>query len=179
MARPYRIEKLRRDHHRATFTSGDLMIDRWVRQFAYQNMKSGVTVVYALVNVAHPLEMLGFYTLSAATVQLGHLPPEWAKRYPKYPDVPVALLGRMGMLTSLQGHGLGSALVADALQRAQRLADTIGLAGVFVQAKDLARVPFYERLGFHRLEPSLDLFIPMRHVRVAARSPVVESDVTR
>lgn len=178
MTRPYRIEKLRRDHHRATFTSGDSAMDRWVRQYAYQNMKSDVSVVYVLVKTIDPLEVIGFYTLSAATVELEDLPPEWKKFYPKYPEVPVALLGRLGISATTQGHGLGSSMVADALQRTLRLRNTIGLAGVLVQAKNAAIVPFYERLGFHRLEGSLNLFVPMRQVD-AAVTPAVESDATR
>ncbi len=179
MALPYRIEKLRRDHHRATFASGDSAMDRWMHQYAYQNMKSGVSVVYVLVEAAHPLQVMGFYTLSAATVELANLPPEWMKFYPKYPEVPVALLGRLGMAIGVEGHGLGSALVADALQRAWHLRNAIGLAGVLVQAKDIALVPFYERLGFQRLGESLDLFIPMRKVDAAIVTPAVDSDATR
>ncbi|POB12039.1 hypothetical protein CO251_01060 [Sulfobacillus sp. hq2] len=90
-----------------------------------------------------------------------HLPTQWIKLYPKYPLVPVALLGRLGISTTIQGQGIGSALVADALKRAERLQADIGLAGVLVQAKTVHLIPFYERLGFGRLGQSLDLFIPM------------------
>ena len=165
MQAKYRIEKLRREHSRALFSSGDPELDRWFHQYAYQNMKRGVSVVYVLIDKIQPLEVIGFYTLSAATIELGHVPAEWIKLYPKYPLVPVALLGRLGISMTIQGQGIGSALVADGLKRAERLQADIGLAGVLVQSKTVHLIPFYERLGFRRLGQSLDLFIPMQQVR--------------
>lgn len=68
MPATYRMEKLRREHHRASFSSGDAELDRWFHQYAYQNMKRGVSVVYVLIDTIQPLEVSGFYTLSAATI---------------------------------------------------------------------------------------------------------------
>lgn len=101
MQATYRMERLRREHHRS---SEDAERD------AYQNMKRGLSVVYVLIDKIQPLEVIGFYTLSSATIELGHLPTEWIKLYPKYPLVSVALLERLGISTTIQGQRIGSAL---------------------------------------------------------------------
>ncbi len=91
----------------------------------------------------------GYYTIAASSLVLDALPPEQAKRLPRYPTVPAVLLGRLAVAQSHQGKRLGGALVADALIRATR-AEVMAYAMV-VDAKDAVAARFYEHLGFTRL----------------------------
>jgi predicted N-acetyltransferase YhbS len=69
------------------------------------------------------------------------------------PDpIPVVILGRLAVDRSLQGKGLGRALVRDAGQRVIQAAATIGIRGIMVHALSGEAKAFYERLGF---EPSV------------------------
>ena len=74
------------------------------------------------------------------------------------PDpIPVVVLGRLGVETSLHGQGLGRALVRDAALRILQAADVIGIRGLTVQAlSDDAKI-FYEHMGFESspLDPKL------------------------
>ena len=65
------------------------------------------------------------------------------------PDpVPMAVLGRLAIDRSMQGMGLGAALLQDAVLRVQQAASIMGIRGVLVHAiSDQARA-FYEHHGF-------------------------------
>jgi predicted N-acetyltransferase YhbS len=63
--------------------------------------------------------------------------------------IPVVVLGRLAVDQSLQGKGVGRALVQDASRRVVQAADTIGVRGLLVHALSADAEAFYERLGFH------------------------------
>lgn len=157
-----RIEFLTPAHGRQPFRSGDTALDHYLTRFARQDMRKSVTVVYVLVSCENPLQILGFYTLSAGHLDLRDIPQPWHNRLPKYPEVPVALLGRLAVAESHHHQGLGALLVSNAVTRAAQLRQTLGLAGVLVEARQDALCAFYEPFGFCRLSPeSLRLFLPM------------------
>jgi GNAT superfamily N-acetyltransferase len=95
-------------------------------------------------------QIAGFYTLAATSVALEALSPEIAKRLPRYPVVPAALLGRLAVDRSFQGRGLGSVLLADALMRVAR--SELGVFALLVDAKYEAAQRFYEHFGFVLLQ---------------------------
>lgn len=102
----------------------------------------------------------GYYTLSSTAVRLSELPPQTAKRLPRYPLVPATLLGRLAVDRRQQRRDYGRFLLADALLRAVR--SEIASFAVVVDAKDDAARPFYEREGFLSLpDRPLKLFRPM------------------
>ena len=85
------------------------------------------------------------------------LPSETAKRLPRYPVVPAALIGRLAIDRQYRGRGLGAALLFDALARA----DT-AIFAILVDAKDDAAAAFYRRHGFQPFAARpLNLFLPL------------------
>ncbi|KDU06082.1 acetyltransferase family protein [Escherichia coli 3-267-03_S1_C2] len=65
--------------------------------------------------------------------------------------IPVVVLGRLAIDKSLQGQGIGRAMVRDAGLRVLQAAEVIGIRGMLVHAlSDQAR-EFYLQVGF---EPS-------------------------
>ncbi len=66
---------------------------------------------------------------------------------PRHP-IPVILLARLAVDLSVQGHGLGAFLLADAMQRSLAAAESIGVRALLVHAKDDPARAFYERFGF-------------------------------
>lgn len=90
--------------------------------------------------------MAGFYTLAAGSVPLSDLPPDLAKRLPRYPAVPVARIGRLAIDQAFQGQTLGGALLADAALRAAR--PEVAVFALIVDAKDDAAAAFYRHHGF-------------------------------
>ena len=65
--------------------------------------------------------------------------------------VPVMILARLAVDTSIQGKGLGAALLKDALLRTVQAADIAGIRCLLVHAKDEAARKWYESWEF---EPS-------------------------
>ena len=72
---------------------------------------------------------------------------------------------------SEQGKGLGAALLQDALLRAERAADTVGVRAVLVQAIDEAARGFYLRFGFSASPvDEMRLMLLMKDLRAFLRS---------
>lgn len=157
----YRVEPLDRTHDRAAFSCGNADRDRYLHQQARQDMTRRVAAVFVLRDLTND-QILGYYTLSAGMVKPSDLPPEMARKLPRYDMLPVTVLGRLAISNSLQGQGFGGFLLAHALRLALRQSSQIAAFAVVVDARDGAARRFYERFGFtHLPDQPFRLFIPM------------------
>ena len=164
------MERLARHHLRQSFACGVAELDRYLAQQARQDDERRVCRVWCLVEDGGS-EVVGYYTLSAHTVQLADVPAELARRLPRYPLVPAMLIGRLALAAVMQGSGWGAALLADALARCLALSADIGAVMVVVQAKDESAASFYARHGFRAFaDDPLALFLPLATVAGAAAS---------
>jgi GNAT superfamily N-acetyltransferase len=139
----YRVEPLGR-HDRRTFASGSDALDRYIREQVTQDIRRRLASCFVALDNGD--EIAGYYTLSATSLAFDALPPERAKRLPRYPVIAAILLGRLAIGLQHQGKRLGAALVADAILRCSR-SDIVGHLLV-VDAKDEAAARFYEHLEF-------------------------------
>lgn len=144
----FRIEPLSSAHDRSAFESGSEPLDRYFREQASQDIKRRVATCFVAI-VTKDESVSGYYTLAATSVALTDVPEEIARKLPRYPVVPAALLGRLAISKVWQGKGLGSALLADALLRTART--ELGVFAMLVDAKDEIACRFYEHFGFTRL----------------------------
>ena len=136
-------------------------------------MRRNLAVVYVLVDMSAPGTVAGFYTLSASSVPLDTLPDSVARRLPKYPHVPVSLVGRLATDVRYQGQSCGSRLVVDALLRSCTASkQAMGVYAVVVEAKSDVIAPFYERFGFMRFADTTPprLFLPITAAKEALRT---------
>jgi len=125
-------------------------------------MRRRVSVCYVAIEVAS-YKVAGFYTLAAAGVPLADLPETIIKRLPRYPSVPVALLGRLAVDHNCEGRKLGRTLLWDAILRATR--SEIAVFALLVDAKDERAEAFYLHHGFHKLgEQSRQLVLPLSNL---------------
>lgn len=162
------VELLAEHHDRAGFASGNEALDRYLQRQARQNAERRISATYVLVSDHEPTRILGFYTLSATAIRLDDLPPELARKLPKYPHVPATLIGRLAVSRERQGQKLGEHLLLDALERSLEHSRGIGSAAVVVDAKDERSKAFYERYGFIPFqEQPLRLFLPMKTIERA------------
>lgn len=158
------VEPLRRQHDRAAFQSGADALDRYLKQQARQDADKRVAAPFVAVR-ATDTRVLGYYTLSASVLTLSDVPDELSRKLPRYPQLPVTLLGRLAVDESTKGQGLGEHLLLDALRRSLAHADQIAAMAVVVDAKDEAAVAFYRHYGFLNLQAQpRRLFVPMRLV---------------
>jgi ribosomal protein S18 acetylase RimI-like enzyme len=157
---------LTKDHDRATFASGSPALDRWFQTQAGQEERRGVARVFIATD---DVGIAGFYTLSMFSVALDAVPPEVARRLPKYEDIPAALIGRLARAQRLSGMGVGERLVTHALDKILTASQTVAAFTVVVDAKDEGAAAFYERLGFIRLPKRPNRLFMLTETAEAAR----------
>lgn len=131
---------------RKGFSCGVPDLDRYLRDYAAQDIKRDVARVFVALNGDGP-GIAGYYSLSATSVQRETLPVAQQKRLPRYP-VPAALLGRLAVDSGMKGRGLGAFLLMDALNRLLLATQALAIHAVIVDAKDQAAVAFYRKYGF-------------------------------
>ncbi len=141
------IEKLRREHILDSFDCGKEDLNRFLNRQAWNNQQSNSAQTYVLVK---DLVVVGYYSLAASSISHDQATERVKKGLARHP-VPVILLARLAVDTSLQGRGIGPALLKDALLRTAKAADTIGARALLVHAKDDNAKGFYEHFTF---EPS-------------------------
>jgi GNAT superfamily N-acetyltransferase len=157
-------------HEVAGFDCGSEAQTRWLRRYAATALAAGTAVTY-VVTPAGSTEVVGYHALAAASVEPSNAPPRLLKGAGRGP-VPVVLLARLGVDIRFAGRGLGSALVKDAMIRAQRAAEAIGARALMVHAEtDVARA-FYLRLAEFEPSPTdpLHLVLLMRDLEVVPGS---------
>lgn len=161
MTAPFRIEVLSAAHDRRGFSCGTVELDRYLQVQASQDVRRRVSACYVAID-ADTDAVAGYFTLAASGIPLTDLPSELGRRLPRYPLVPVALVGRLAIDVRYQGRKLGAALLWDSARRAAR-SEVIAFALV-VDAKDAAAESFYLRHGFVSLGISRKLVLPLATV---------------
>ncbi len=162
---PYAFEPLG-DHDRTAFSCGVPELDNYLLHQAGQDAKRKVAAPFVMVDSAS--QVIGYYTLSAYGIRPAELPPELAKRLPKYPLLPATLLGRLAVNKAHQAHKLGQVLLMDALQRSWKNTAEVGSVGVVAEAMNEAAHKFYLHHEFIPLaEHPQKLFISMTTIQRA------------
>jgi GNAT superfamily N-acetyltransferase len=164
MAVPWVVEMLADGHDRSNFSCGKPSLDDFLKHLAGQHAKRDFARTY-VATIPPDLAVLGYYSLSAGSVDLLVLPEADRKKLPKHP-VPVAHLGRLAVDQRAQGQKLGKFLLIDALRRCSGLSTELGLHAIEVVALDDSARAFYLKYGFTPLtDDRLHLWIPMKVVR--------------
>jgi GNAT superfamily N-acetyltransferase len=102
--------------------------------------------------------------LNASSLDATNLPDGFRRQLPGYP-VPVVLLGKLAVAEFHQCKGLGSILLADALQRVAQASQVLAVYAVVVDALNDRAAGFNQQFGFIPL-PShpLKLFLPVNSI---------------
>ena len=135
-------EPLTAQHALASFDSGVLSLDDWLRRRAMQNQASGAPRTFVACDDAR---VAGYYALAASAVAPDAATGRFRRNMPD--PVLVAVLGRLAIDKSFQGKGLGRALFRDAVLRVLAAADSIGIRGMLVHAISDEAKAFYVGLG--------------------------------
>ncbi|WP_372527112.1 GNAT family N-acetyltransferase [Piscinibacter sp.] len=159
-----RVEALARSHDRTGFTCGTEALDRYLHHQVRQDADKRVAAPFVLVEPPSN-RVLGYYTLSASVIHANDLPEKLSRELPRYPQLPVTLLGRLAVDTPVKGWRIGQFLLMDALWRSLDAAAQIAAMAVVVDAKDKAAEAFYAHFGFTPLQQRpARMFLPMKTV---------------
>lgn len=114
--------------------------------------------------------VLGFYTLGAMAVRGGLGPSAWQRT--RVPEIPVIYIRVVSVRTDMQGRGIGTALVIDAMRRCLGISEQMGAAAIVLDVLEDEHVEkrrkFYADLGFRPLgDPDNPhrVYIPMADAR--------------
>lgn len=156
----YRFEPLAKQHDRAAFRSTSPALNTYLQQLARKDTERRAAASFVMVEESAPATIVGYYTLSAFTVEVAELPAEMQKKLPRYPRLPATLLGRLAR--DERFPGTGSLLLTDALARAHRQSVHVASLAVVAEAKDDSALTFYRKFGFAPLGSHLNrVFLAM------------------
>ena len=159
-------EPLGPHHVLSGFRSGEPSLDAWLRDRARQAAGAGSARTY-VVDDAEQERVVGYHALTVASVEHAQATPRARKGMPRHP-IPVVLLARLAVDRSVQGRGIGSFLLRDAMTRTAAAAGRFGIRALLVHALHEEARAFYMR---HGLEPSstddLHLMILVKDIRAA------------
>ena len=136
-------------------------LDDYLHKYAAQQNAKGISTVFVLVNDAAPRKILGFYTLSAAQVEVEQLSEADRKKLPRYP-FPCFRMGRLARSIDSRGAGLGEVLMGCAVDRCLHARSLVGAYALLVDAKDEKAKAFYEEYGFVAFgDAPMSLYLPL------------------
>ena len=160
----WRIEPLVKRHDRTGFRCGAEALDLYLRQQARQDADKHVAAPFVLIEPPSA-EVLGYYTLSASIIDVADIAADLASKLPRYPQLPVTLVGRLAVHERRKGQGCGALLLMDALHRSLMHAADVAAMAVVVDAKDDTAVRFYRHFSFLPLQrDARRMYLPMKTV---------------
>jgi GNAT superfamily N-acetyltransferase len=148
-------------HHREAFTCGVPALDDYLHRLAVQQSKKGLAAVRVLVDSEVPQTIAGFYTLSAAHIEVAQLNEKAQQKLPRYP-VPCFLMGRFAVAAPYQSQGVGKLLMGCAVARCLEAKKQVAAYALLVDAKDDPAKAFYRHYGFIACrDNALRLYLPL------------------
>jgi GNAT superfamily N-acetyltransferase len=165
------IRRLEEQDVTAEFDCGDPALNNYLKRHAWNNQrKSSIGVTYVAVEQSAPHIVLGYFTLAAASVPSAALPKKHVRGLPPY-DIPLILLARLAVDRRFASHGLGGALLSEALKISARVSEQVGCRCVITDAYR-ERVSWYAKYGFVALDGSdaagpHRMFLDIRTIRAA------------
>lgn len=140
------------------FDCGISELNEYLKKYARQNHKKGIATTFVATLQAGG-EVVGYYSVSMAEISRESLPERYSKGLPRYP-IPAMRVRKLAVDRSVQGRGLGEALLMECFRRAVRLSQQVGIFAVTVDALNEQSKNFYLKYGFISLEDQpLSLFI--------------------
>jgi GNAT superfamily N-acetyltransferase len=159
-----RVESLDIHHDRSIFCCGEEALDQYIRSHAGQDIRRNLTSVFVAVDDPGG-QIIGYYTLSAASFNRDDLPEELARKLPRYP-IPAALIGRLAVDRRFHGQQYGKFLLLNAFERVMRASDAIAIHAMVVEAKDDKAAAFYAKYGFITFSGQpRRLFLPLARLK--------------
>jgi predicted N-acetyltransferase YhbS len=148
---PFSILPIDADHELDEFNCGSDELNAWLRLRARANETNNASRTF--VAVSSSSDIAGYYSLSSGAVGRDEAQGFLRRNMPD--PVPVLVLGRLAVDLRYQAHGLGRALVGDAIYRVLRISSETGVKGLIVHALTDEVISFYSRIGFkpYRSDP--------------------------
>lgn len=157
-------------HDREAFDCGEADLNEFLRRHARQSHEKGGAKTFVAAPVDDGKRVLGFYSLSPASIDYARTPALVTKGLARY-DVPVFRLGRLAVDRTVQGYGLGGQLLLAAGRRCLLAAAEVGGVAILIEAKNERVVAWYEGYGvLPLLDNPRSLILPLATIEAALKA---------
>lgn len=152
-------ELLNAQHDLSQFDCSEFTLNKFLVSDAWGNQCSGASTTY-VVCTSGTNRVVGYFSLSSGAVDREYLMGKLKRKMPK--SVPVTVLGRLAVDSSLKGQKVGSSLLKAAWQTAADQSQLVGSVALLVNSLEGA-VSFYKQFGFKPVpSDELTLVISLR-----------------
>ena len=162
-------EPIEKKHDREAFDCGDEALNEFLRRYARKSHERGGAKTFLAIEDAGSKSILGFYSLSPASVDYART-PEIVRRELARHDVPGFRLARLAVDRRFQGKGIGGQLLLAAGRRCLLAATEVGGVMLVIDAKNERVAAWYASYGaVPLLDAPLTLMLPLATVEAALR----------
>jgi GNAT superfamily N-acetyltransferase len=163
-------EPISKKHDRKAFDCGEAALNEFLQRHARKSHDLGGAKTFLAIDDADNKTILGFYSLSPASVEYARTPEIVRRGLARY-DVPVFRLARLAVDRKVQGHGLGGQLLLTAGRRCLLAAAEVGGVALLIDAKNEKVAAWYAGYGAAPLaDAPLSLLLPLATIEAALRS---------
>ena len=168
--RDWREAPISKAHDRDAFDCGEAELNEFLRRHARQSNEKGGAKTFVAAPIDDGGRVLGFYSLSPASIDYARVPALVKKGLARY-DVPVFRMGRLVVDRTMQGHGLGGQLLLAAGRRCIRVAAEVGGVALLIDAKNDRAARWYEAYGaLPLLDAPRSLVLPLATMQAALKA---------
>jgi GNAT superfamily N-acetyltransferase len=163
-------EPISKRHDREAFDCGEPALNEFLQRNARKSHDVGGAKTFLAIDDADNKTILGFYSLSPASVEYART-PEIARRGLARYDVPAFRLARLAVDRKVQGQGLGGQLLLAAGRRCLLAAAEVGGVALLIDAKNEKVAGWYASYGAVPLtDTPLTLLLPLATIAAALKS---------
>ena len=163
-------EPINKTHDRAAFDCGEEALNDFLHRHARKAHDLGGAKTFLAIDDADNKTILGFYSLSPASVEYARA-PEIVRRKLAGHEVPGFRLARLAVKRELQGQGLGGQLLLAAGRRCLRAASEVGGVVMVIDAKNERAAAWYASYGgLPMLDAPHCLLLPLATIEAALKA---------
>jgi GNAT superfamily N-acetyltransferase len=162
-------EPINRKHDREAFDCGEEALSEFLRRYARKSHDLGGAKTFLAIDDADNKTILGFYSLSPASVAYART-PEIVRRGLARHDVPGFRLARLAVDRRFQRQGLGGQLLLSAGRRCLLASAEVGGVVLVIDAKNEGVAGWYSSYGaVPLLDAPLSLLLPLAVIDAALK----------
>jgi GNAT superfamily N-acetyltransferase len=163
-------EPVSKRHDREAFDCGETALNEFLRRYARQSHEMGGAKTFLAIDDADRKTVLGYYSLSPASIAYSRAPELVRRRLARY-DVPAFRLARLAVDRQVQGQGLGGQLLLSAGKRCLLASAEVGGVALLIDAKNARVAAWYASYGaLPLLDAPLSLLLPLTTVAAALKA---------
>ena len=167
---PWHEEPISKKHDRASFDCGEGALNDFLRHYARKSHQTGGAKTFLAIDDKDGTTVLGFYSLSPASVEYARTPDIVKRGLGRY-EVPGFRLARLAVATPFQGKGLGGQLLLTAGRRCLKAAAEVGGVVLVIDAKNESVADWYAERGAVPLQDApLTLLLPLATIAQALKA---------